>query len=182
MYKKRRIFLYLNLICVTIIYDSLGYIFESDFSSNAEIVRIVILVIYALLCSYLLYLLMDISRLRLHDIGRSGWWVGIPIFFLIRLWLGLEMEGEPGENKWGINEQEGALKGGMKGIGASKMITFVYRCAAYSENDRAQCLLGRLYLDGHRIKEDKQLAVSWLFRAAEKNNKKALEIIHSLHI
>lgn len=182
LYKRRRIFLYINLIFVTHIYGLLTYIFESNFSSNAQTVKSVISIVYSILSIYLLYLLMDISRRRLHDIGRSGWWVGIPIFLLIRLWLGLEMEGEPGENKWGVNDQEGALKEGMKGISSSKLITLVYRSAAYSENDRAQCLLGRLYLNGHRMKKNKQLAIFWLLRAAENNNKKALEIIRSLHI
>lgn len=34
---------------------------------------------------------------RMHDVGKSGWFILIPIYNII-LWIG---DGEPQENKWG---------------------------------------------------------------------------------
>lgn len=49
-----------------------------------------------------------VSVRRLHDVGRSGWWLlialtGIGIIVLI-VWHATD--GEPGKNKWGHNPKE----------------------------------------------------------------------------
>lgn len=49
---------------------------------------------------------------RLHDTGRSGWWILIgllPVIGLIVMLIFMVLDSEPGENKWGPNP---------KGIGA----------------------------------------------------------------
>jgi len=43
---------------------------------------------------------------RLHDTGRSGWWMLIALFPILgglTLLLFMVMEGEPGENRWGAS-------------------------------------------------------------------------------
>ena len=168
LYKKKRIFLYLNLIIITLVYESLGSLLCTQFLVSEGKIGDISFGIYAILCFYFLYLLIDISISRLHDIGRSGWWVVTPVFFLIRLWLGLEMEGEPGTNKWGINGQEEELGKGQLSTRPSKKVISVYRAAAYAENDRAQYILGCLYLRGRGVVQDNLLALLWLLSSVRK--------------
>jgi uncharacterized membrane protein YhaH (DUF805 family) len=41
---------------------------------------------------------------RMHDAGKSGWFILIPIYSIILLFT----DSEPGTNKWGPNPKEGA--------------------------------------------------------------------------
>ena len=59
---------------------------------------------FALLIPYI-----AVSVRRLHDIGKSGWWLlimFIPIAGIIWLIVLLATDGEKGENKWGTNPKE----------------------------------------------------------------------------
>lgn len=49
---------------------------------------------------------------RLHDVGKSGWYILlalIPLIGAIWLLVLLFTDGQPGENKWGPNPKEGNL-------------------------------------------------------------------------
>ncbi len=52
---------------------------------------------------------LAVSVRRLHDIGKSGWWL-LLIFFVIIGWIWLFIltvfDSTPGENKYGLNQKE----------------------------------------------------------------------------
>jgi len=46
---------------------------------------------------------------RLHDTGRTGWWVPFSVIPIVALWLLIEagfVRGKPGENKYGADPLE----------------------------------------------------------------------------
>ncbi|HEX2190646.1 MAG TPA: DUF805 domain-containing protein [Longimicrobiaceae bacterium] len=61
---------------------------------------------------------LAVSVRRLHDTGRSGWWLLVaivPILGPIALLVLMALDGEPGPNQYGANPKEGVLYpgGGM---------------------------------------------------------------------
>ncbi|MDO6707412.1 DUF805 domain-containing protein [Photobacterium sp. 1_MG-2023] len=52
---------------------------------------------------------LAVGARRLHDIGRSGWWmllVLVPILGFIVLVIFFVQDGQPGENEYGLNPKE----------------------------------------------------------------------------
>jgi uncharacterized membrane protein YhaH (DUF805 family) len=81
-----------------------------EISGNSEtggLVFAVLAVIYAL-CILIPYLAVTVRRL--HDTGRSGWWILIefvPYAGVIILFIFTVLDSEPGTNKWGPNPKLG---------------------------------------------------------------------------
>jgi uncharacterized membrane protein YhaH (DUF805 family) len=66
-------------------------------------------VIYGLYVLAVLLPGLAVTVRRLHDVGKSGWWIFISLIPLIgSIWLLvlLATDGQPGENKWGVNPKE----------------------------------------------------------------------------
>ena len=56
--------------------------------------------------------LLALSVRRLHDIGRTGWWVLIsiiPVIGAVVLLVFMSLDSEPGSNRYGANPKEGIL-------------------------------------------------------------------------
>ena len=55
---------------------------------------------------------LALSVRRLHDIGRTGWWVLIsiiPVIGAVVLLVFMLLDSEPGSNRYGANPKEGIL-------------------------------------------------------------------------
>ena len=55
---------------------------------------------------------LALSVRRLHDIGRTGWWVLIsiiPVIGVVVLLVFMLLDSEPGSNRYGANPKEGIL-------------------------------------------------------------------------
>ena len=55
---------------------------------------------------------LALSVRRLHDIGRTGWWVLIsiiPVIGAVVLLVCMLLDSEPGSNRYGANPKEGIL-------------------------------------------------------------------------
>lgn len=149
-------FVLLNSICIKII-----RIWGSETTDNVH--KCVAIV----LACYMLLLLLSVNARRLHDIGCSGWWVLSPFFMAQKFYMGIEEEGEPGANAWGMNQME--LQG--KGCSAAEPLLSrselqaLYRRAARKNDHQAQFELCRRYFYGQGIVQNKALAVRWGMKA-----------------
>lgn len=61
--------------------------------------------IYGLYSLAVLIPSLAVTVRRLHDVGKSGWWILISLVPLVGLWLLvlLATDSQPGENKYGLN-------------------------------------------------------------------------------
>jgi uncharacterized membrane protein YhaH (DUF805 family) len=72
-------------------------------------------IIYGILCAYIPYMIavllpsLAVSMRRLHDVGKSGWWILINLipfagnmFFIVLMCL----DSQDGINKWGLNPKK----------------------------------------------------------------------------
>lgn len=64
-------------------------------------------ILYMIIALGLMVPSLAVAVRRMHDTGRSGWWILVPIANLI---FSLT-DSEPGANKWGPNPKTGAVAG-----------------------------------------------------------------------
>lgn len=136
---------------------------------------------FLILAAYMFILIVSINVLRLHDIGRSGYWVLSPIFFIYKFFMGIdEEEGEPGSNQWGVNPTEQALSAGQNILPCPDDVRNLYMHATRQNNSSASYELGRRYFYGCGIVKSPLLAMRWLVKAANAGNPEALQFIATL--
>ena len=66
-------------------------------------------VFYGLYCLFVLLPALAVGVRRLHDTGRSGWWIlisFIPVIGGIWYFVLMVLDGDPGENQYGENPKQ----------------------------------------------------------------------------
>ena len=146
--------------------------------------------VFFLSCMFMAYvavLAISVNVRRLHDVGRSGWWTLVPVFFLIKnSLLHLDEDGEPGANAWGVNEEEQSAAtepaGDMpvpEGVALpplmeQKELTALYRSAAWEGKPAARFKLAMCYFYGRSgTVQNRSLAFRWLYKAFESKSPEA---------
>ena len=87
---------------------------------------------YLCYCIILFLPSLAVSVRRLHDVGKSGWWLFINLIpFIGAIWLLILMltDGQPGENKYGANPKTSpeifSDKSKLKSAGVTLIVTFL---------------------------------------------------------
>lgn len=126
---------------------------------------------YIFLVVYLLLYISFLNAKRLHDIGRCGWWVCSPLYFLHKHFLGVDADGEPGRNKWGAHADEPTppTDQAKPTPEEKKAVRHLYRRAAWDDEADAQVELAKRYFMGDGVTRCNTLALRWLSRALAQN-------------
>lgn len=102
--KEYWMFLLINLVvsvALALIDSLIGSVSESGMGLLSSVYSIGVLIP-----------LLALSVRRLHDIGRTGWWVLIsiiPVIGAVVLLVFMLLDSEPGSNRYGANPKEGIL-------------------------------------------------------------------------
>ena len=102
--KEYWMFLLINLVvsvALALIDSLIGSVSESGMGLLSSVYSIGVLITSLALCVR-----------RLHDIGRTGWWVLIsiiPVIGAVVLLVFMLLDSEPGSNRYGANPKEGIL-------------------------------------------------------------------------
>ena len=100
------LFIFIGVIVAAILDNVLGITIEATRYAGVEYGPLTILFYLAILVPVL-----AVGIRRLHDIGKSGWWLCIsfiPVIGSIWLIVLLATDGRPGENQYGPNPKETA--------------------------------------------------------------------------
>lgn len=133
---------------------------------------------------YLFVYVTCLNVRRLHDIGRRGYWVYLPIYWFYKHFLGVESDGEPGNNRWGPNSEEPTLPQNALSPSPEEQekVRQLYRRAAWNDDAEAQAELATRYFQGKCVACSHALALRWLIRSLEQKNQTALSIAERLDI
>ena len=143
--------------------------------------RIAIHVIF-IVFTYLVLMRISLHARRLHDVGRSGWWVICTFFSIRKGSLGLDAVGEPRINSSGVNPEERihATGRGICRRTPRARIRYIYRKACSRNLAKFQMELARRYYDGYGVPQNREYAFYWLSRALDNKSKEAYDFLNSL--
>ncbi len=91
-----------------------GYIITALLGSNGAAFALIFTGIGALYSLAVLIPSVAVAVRRLHDTGRSGWWLlvaFVPFIGALALIFFYILDSQPGANKWGANPKESAMAG-----------------------------------------------------------------------
>lgn len=129
---------------------------------------------------YIMLWLMSVNSRRIHDLGRSGWWVVSPLFLAHKFMMGIDEEGEPGSNKWGRNSMEAKEQPEATPIPVSPEVRRIYFLAVRKNDKPSQLALAKRYFTGDGVMQSKTIALHWAIKAADGGYADAVQFINSL--
>jgi len=107
--RARRKEYWIFALVITIFYITLRVYADISRGSDSEILGSVLLLLFILATVVPMW---AVTVRRLHDVGKSGWWIFINFIPLIgNIWLFVltVTDGQPGVNQYGPNPKENAI-------------------------------------------------------------------------